>query len=150
MNRRALYIVVAVQALFAISLIFVGVISREERRVRYLELTHRITAGQATESEFKSLAQLAPANADETTVRAMFGAPLRTAERIRVENSGERTGRFWIYYFATPENRAPGPDEIRQLQGPVRTFVISFDKSGMARGDFLSVIHPLEQPQSEK
>jgi hypothetical protein len=149
MNTRLFYALLAVQALFALGLIVVGLRSRDERRLEYLELTHRITSGHAKPEDFMKLSSLITHEADETVVRTLFGPPLRRATEIEVvekdsdSSAQHRKGNFWIYYPVGAQDRALDFDALSKLQGPVQCFVVEFDAKGRARGDMISVMHPL-------
>jgi hypothetical protein len=145
MNTRALYIFLAVQALFAVSLIYVGARAREARRQDYLELTHRVTSGMAGEADFLKLAAHIPGGADAQTVRALFGAPLQLAKEMTAGNESiePRKGNFWIYYVAQDDKPVSPPDVVK-LAGKIRCFVVDFDEKGGGRGAIVWVVHPIE------
>jgi hypothetical protein len=149
MNTRLFYAVLAVQALFALGLILVGLRARDERRLEYLELTHRVTSGQAKPEHFMKLSSVVTQEADETIVRALFGPPLRRAAEIDVVKGSDdsktehRKGNFWVYYPADSQGRPLDFDAASKLQGPVQCFVVEFDAKGRARGDIITIMHPL-------
>jgi hypothetical protein len=147
LNTRLFYTLLAVQALFAAGLIAVGLRSREDRLVEYLELTRRITSGQAKADDFLKLSSKTAAEADAVTVRSLFGPPLQRATELDVTGSDgkpeHRSGNYWIYYPADAEGRPIDFDALAKLSGPVQCFVVAFDAKGRARGEMLSVVHPI-------
>ena len=103
MNTRLLKILLAVQALFTTGLIVVGVTARDNRRMEYLELTRRVSAGLAKTDDFVKLAARTPDDADALAIRALFGPPLQRGSQLDVganahETPERRTGDFWLYY----------------------------------------------------
>src|SRR5947208_2539242 len=50
-NKPLLYIVLFVLFVFGAGLIVIGASSREQRKLEYLEMTHRITSGHGTEDD---------------------------------------------------------------------------------------------------
>jgi hypothetical protein len=151
MNTRLLRIVIAVQALFAIALIVVGLSAREGRRMDYLELTRRVTSGQATIEDFTKLAARVPSEADPLSIRALFGAPLQRALQLEVgeTNPEKRSGEFWLYYPADTKGIPIDYDALSKLRGAVKCFVVSFDSIRRARADLLWVQHPVQSHMAE-
>jgi len=148
MNTRLFYTVLTVQALFAAGLIAMGLRSREDRLVEYLELTRRITSGQAKPEDFMKLSSKIASEADAATVRALFGPPLRRATEfdcvaVSDEKPQHRKGNFWLYYPADAQGRPIDFDSQAKLQGPIPCFVVEFNEKDHAHGDMLTVIHPL-------
>ena len=151
-NTRLLYVLLAVQFLFAGALIFVGEQVRSKRRLDYLELTHRVTSGRARRDDFEKLAALLPERAERPEVRALFGLPLLRADGVDSDEAGQRrreTGEFWIYYFAAaasdPEN-PPAPfdkSDAEKLSGIQNCFVIAFDAKGRATAKVMALVHPI-------
>ena len=149
MNQRVLKVVLVVQVLFAGALLYVGYSSRESRKVGYLELTHRVTAGQASLDDFEKLSGFLPETADKQVVRSLFGLPAVRA-RSTMLNDQEQTkipNDVWIYY-PLGKNVAPVDSvDVEKLSGSVDCFVIQFDSRGRATSRKASVPHPLrEQP----
>ena len=89
MNQRALYVVLAVQALFAGALLYAGITSRESRRIGYLELTHRVTAGQASVADFEKLAGFLPDPIEKPAIRSLFGLPVVRATSIQTKDTSD-------------------------------------------------------------
>jgi len=144
MNKRALRILAAIQLLFAMSLIYVGIVSRNNRQLDYLERTQRIIAGRASSEDFENVKRVLPKDSDADAVRSLLGLPvLRARQLVFVEpNIGEQNGTFWIYY---PREVAPAPvdaDSVALLKGPIRCFVVKMQKDG-AFGEMATVNHPL-------
>jgi hypothetical protein len=154
MNTRALYILLAVQVLFAGALIFIGAQSRDARKLDYLERTHRVTSGQAGEDDFAKLNALLAPESDAQVVRALFGVPVLSAGEIESRDSKDaaktpaRKGIFWIYYPYQPSQPPLPPIDpaaARKLSGAQRCFVIEFDEFGRAKGQLAWVTHPLKE-----
>ena len=147
-----LNVVLVVQALFAGALLYAGIASRESRRIGYLELTHRVTAGQATTEDFEKLVGFLPDPADKAAIRILFGLPVIRASAIQLKDSGELKGDLWIYYplkqAPTIENPTVPIDavETEKLSGPVMCFVFEFDARGRAAWRKENVLHPLHPP----
>ena len=146
MNTRLLRIVIGVQALFAIALIVAGLSARDGRRVEYLELTRRVTSGQAAIEDFTKLAARIPAEAGALAVRALFGPPLQRAAQIEVgqTNPERRTGEFWLYYPCDDKGYPVDYEALAKFHGAVQCFVVSFDAKGHVRADLLWVQHPVQ------
>ena len=146
MNTTLLRIVISVQALFAIALIVVGLSAREHRRTEYLELTRRVTSGEAKIEDFRVLASRVPADADALAIRELFGPPLQRTTQIDVgeKNPEKRAGEFWLYYPAGDKGFPVDFDALAKMQGAVQCFVISFDSDHRARADLLWVQHPVK------
>lgn len=144
MNSRLLYVFLFVQGLFALSLIYVGMRSREARKQDYLELTHRVTAGHASLEDFDRLKLNLATNADAERVRALFGLPVQTASSIELagEKGKPHTGTFWIYYAEAEGQRPIDRDAAQKLSGGVKCFVVSFNEKS-TRGDVVEVVHPI-------
>ena len=141
-NTRLLYVILIVQALFAFSLLYVGGRARENRRQDYLELTHRVISGHASEEDFSKLAKLLPARADAETVRLLFGLPLRTSLQLNLGDPPQvHKGEFWVYYPTGPEGQSIGLQEMQELKGAVRCFIIEFDAKTVVRDEFAPVVH---------
>lgn len=151
MNSRALYIALAVQALFAGALIFAGARARDARKMEYLELTHRATSGQASEDELAKLLALLPPNADAQAVRALLGMPVLVRANIELRMARDEPqaqalkGSFWIYYPAQPGQPPFHPAAAGKLSGPQRCLVLEFDDSGRAKGKWAWVSHPVKE-----
>ena len=148
MNTRLFYTILVVQALFAAGLIAMGLRSREDRLVEYLELTRRITSGQGKPEDFMRLSSRIASEADAITVRALFGPPLRRLAEFDCtaagqENPVHRKGNFWFYYCADEQGRPIDFDALAELRGPIQCFVVEFTEKGRAHGDMLTVIHPI-------
>jgi hypothetical protein len=141
MNIRLLYVLLAVQALFAGALLYVGYTARENRKTAYLELTHRVTSGTATAAEFEKLQAFLPGNADKAIVRALFGLPVE--RRIAAGNVAPET---WLYYPLTEDQLARGERidsaDVKNFKGAVVCFVIEFDERGKAHAKLGPVQHP--------
>ena len=157
MNSRLLYAILAVQLLFAASLFYIGSRSRENRKLEYLERTHRATAGMGSVADFTALNEALEGleHGGKIEIRALFGLPVLTAESIEIQDAGaanqRRTlkGEFWIYYPGQ-DNSAPRLDATTAsaLNGPVNAFVIHFEKnSSRGRGALLTVTHPVSRIQ---
>jgi len=145
MNQVMLKVVLVVQVLFAGALLYVGYSSRESRKVGYLELTHRVTAGQASLDDFDKLSGFLPETADKAVVRSLFGLPtahvrssfLNDQEQTKIEND------VWIYY-PLGQNAAPVDTvDIEKWSGPVDCFIIQFNDRGRATSRKANVPHPL-------
>ena len=146
MNNRLLYTVLFVQFIFAVGLIVVGTRSREDRRASYLEITHRVTSGYATEEHFTDLSASLAQAADAQAVRALLGPPLAIASKLELgenEKLETKSGTFWLYYVLIPPNAPVDPGTTNKLTGPVRCFVIEFDVRGRPAGRLAWVKHPL-------
>jgi hypothetical protein len=148
MNTRLLYIILLVQALFAFGLIMVGMRSRENRRNEYLEQSWLVSSGQATAEDFANLKTHLGPETDAQLVRSLFGVPMQTASEIEIGDgkTEKRAGEFWLYYPRNPGEPAKllSPNSAKELKGPVQTFVISFDEKGFAKGEMLTVKHPVK------
>ena len=131
-NKGLLRVVLIVQALFAFSLIYIGTRARENRKQDYLELTHRVTSGQASEEEFVKLSKILPFPSDKEIVRSLFGLPLETRSELLLEGSALKKGEFWLYAPAAEDGKLIGPLEFSALKGRVRCFVVEFDTNGRA------------------
>lgn len=147
MNTRLFYTLLAVQALFAVGLIVVGFSSRETRRIEYLDLTRRITSGQARSEDFQGLAARLSGGADALAIRTLCGPPMMRAQELQVgaQKPERYTGSFWIYYPADAHGFPLDFDAIAKLNGPVECFVVSFDEKGRGQGELMTVQHPLKQ-----
>jgi hypothetical protein len=147
MNTRLFYTLLAVQALFAIGLIVVGFSSREARRVEYLDLTRRITSGQARSDDYARLAERISGGADALAIRTLCGPPMARAQELQAGDAKPQryTGTFWIYYPADANGFPLDFDAIAKLKGPVQCFVVSFDEKGRGQGELMIVQHPLKQ-----
>ena len=148
MNTRLLKILLAVQALFAAGLIVIGVTARDNRRMEYLELTRRVSAGLAKNDDFVKLAARMPDDADTLAIRALFGPPLKRSSQLDVganaqETPERRTGDFWLYYPSDSNGYPIDYDALSKLKGPVQCFVFNFDEKGFGRGELLWVQHPI-------
>ena len=149
MNQRVLNVVLVMQALFIGALLYAGYCSRESRKVGYLELTHRVTAGQATVDDFEKLGAFLPETADKPIVRSLFGLPVVRASFVRLEDATKLEGDLWIYYPLskpaspeTPPELIDSPD-AEKLSGVVKCCVIQFDKRGRASWKMADVVHPI-------
>lgn len=150
MPPKMLNVLLVVQALFAGSLLYIGYTSRENRKQDYLELTHRVTAGQASAADFQKLAGFLPDWGGKPEVRALFGLPVTRATQLELKDAKPITGEYWVYY--TP--RQVGPIEmpltpvdsadVEKLQGSVACFVVEFDKKGRAKPRMENVVHPIK------
>ena len=153
MNKRALYVLLAIQVLFAGSLIYLGSQAREARRDEYLVLTHRITSGMASEADFNRVAEHMPGDAGAQVVRALFGLPVEIRFEIPVEGEHSivqtRTGVFWIYYPNLNGTVIDGIS-IRKLGGAVNCFVVQFDKNDKAKAEWLKIVHIPTESKFEK
>jgi len=147
MNTRLIKIVVAVQAVFAAGLIAVGVAARENRRMEYLELTRRVSSGQAKSDDFLKLAAHVPDEADALTIRALFGPPLQRSAEIVVGDASpdRRSGDFWIYYPADSSGYPIDFTALAKMKGTVQCFVVDFDSKGRAQAELLWVQHPVNR-----
>ena len=144
MDTRLFKIVLAVQVFFAAALIIVGLISRDNRRVEYLEQTRRITSGQASAEEYNKLVPRIY-GADALTVRALCGPPMQRATELDA-GSGKpehRSGTFWIYYPADANGYPLDFEALEKLSGPVSCFVVSFENN-RADASVLTVVHPVK------
>ncbi len=150
MSPRMLNIVLLVQALFAGALLYIGYVSRENRRYEYLELTHRVTEGQASAADFEKLGSFLQADAGKAEARMLFGLPVARATQLELKDTSTIKGEFWIYYTpqqtGTPESSSAPVDasDVEKLKGPIQCFVIEFDKKGRAKARMESVVHPLK------
>jgi hypothetical protein len=153
MNTRLLYFLLFVQFVFAGSLIYLGTQVREKRRKDYLDLTHRVTSGRASQADFEKLLPFVPERAEKPEIRALFGCPLLRAQSVELEEEGKRTsakGESWLYYFAAeirnPENPPAPPDisDTEKLTGPQPCFIVTFNERGRATARVARVIHPLK------
>ncbi|HYG75818.1 MAG TPA: hypothetical protein VEK08_12510 [Planctomycetota bacterium] len=144
MNTRAFHIVIAVQALFAIALIYIGMVARERRQTEYLERTHRVIAGHATIEDFQKLRAAMPADANMQTVRSLFGLPVLWARKLEfVEpNLGEQEGPFWVYYPRDAGENLTTWHNVVALQGDIQCFVVKISK-GPWIGEIVKVKHPI-------
>ncbi len=149
MNPRVLNVVLVVQALFIGALLYAGYCSREARKVGYLELTHRVTSGQATVDDFEKLALFLPETADKLVVRSLFGLPVGRANSVTLKDASKLEGDMWIYYpLAKPASPETPPEPIdipdgANLSGDVKCLVVQFDKRGRATWKIAEVIHPI-------
>ena len=147
MNMRLLYVVLIVQCLFAGSLIYLGRQSRANRKYDYLELTHRVTNGQARVDDYGKLASFLPPKADKTDVRSLFGLPLLRVAKIEFEDgtTSEPKGEAWLYYPATGASAEKPTDiqDVMGLKGTVTCFVAEFDERGRAVCGLKKVKHPV-------
>lgn len=150
MNTRLLYIILFAQVIFAGGLLYVGRQSRANRRQDYLELTHRVTSGQASAADFERLSGHLPDGADKTAVRSLLGPPLMRANRVEYEDgkSSAPNSSVWLYYPLNAETaEAPAAPldvaEIEKLKGPVACFVVEFNERGRASWRMGKVNHPL-------
>jgi hypothetical protein len=151
MNTRLLYVLLAVQALFAAALLYVGYVARDNRRQAYLELTHRVTSGQAGSAEYTQLAGFLSRDADKTAVRALFGLPvLRTAQVAIDEGKSTATviqGDYWIYYPNDTQSGEPGKPvdtaDTELFTQSCQCFLIEFDAKGRASGRLVKLAHPV-------
>ena len=157
LNKRALYVIVAIQALFVAALIYVGSVARDSRRIEYLELSHRVASGQGTPADFLKVRGVLPVDAGPEAIRALLGLPVQTATTLTFTDAklGQQNGRFWLYYPHVPATastpaRVIGPAEARALNGPIQTFVLSFDPAGRVRGELIEVQHPIEATPDPK
>ena len=159
-NKSLLRVVLIVQALFAFSLIYIGTRARENRKQDYLELTHRVTSGQASEEDFVRLSKMLPFPSDKEIVRSLFGLPLETRGELVIEESSpepdntkassaagiaksaSKKGEFWLYSPAGEDGKLIGPQEFSALKGRVRCFVVEFDSNGRAHPEMTWVVRP--------
>lgn len=154
MNPRMLNIVLLTQALFAGALLYAGYASREGRRIGYLELTHRVTAGQATIEDFDKLTGFLPEISDKPTIRVLFGLPVIRATALQLKDTAEQKGDFWIYYplMQSPTLERPAVPidaaEAEKLAGPVTCFIFEFDARGRAAWRKEIVVHPIHPPSA--
>ena len=133
MNPRVLNILLVIQALFIAALFYAGYCSRESRKVGYLELTHRVTSGQATEEEFDKLAGFLPDTADKQIIRSLFGLPVARAVAVGLSSKEILAGDLWIFY-PRAEGAAPiDSADVATLSGSVPAFIFEFDLRGRAR-----------------
>ena len=144
MNTRLFYVVLGVQTFFAAALIIIGLISRDNRRVEYLEQTRRITSGQASVDDYTKLSSRI-FGADALTVRAHCGPPMQRATELDIGpgKPEHRTGTFWIYYPADAHGYPLDFEAMEKLSGPVSCFVVSFENN-RADAQVLSVVHPVK------
>lgn len=150
MNMRALYVVLAIQALFAGALLYVGYTARENRKTAYLELTHRITSGTATANDYEKLQAYLPYDADRAIVRALFGLPLVRRAQLKSDDSKKKdyeVTEVWIYYPLTTDQASKGgridvPD-AEKLSGEVQIYIVEFDERGRAHAELRTLKHPL-------
>jgi hypothetical protein len=148
MNKRLLYLILLVQVLFAFGLIMIGIRARDNRRNEYLELTWLVSSGQATTEDFAKLKSHLGPESDAQMVRSLLGVPMQTASEVEIGETKieKRTGEFWLYYPRDPGAPAAllSPESARKLSGAVKTFVVSFDEKGFAKGEMLMVKHPVK------
>ena len=134
-NTRLLQAVLIVQALFAFSLIYIGSRARENRKQDYLELTHRVTSGQANEADYLKLAGMVPMQADKEVIRSLFGPPLLAKSEVVFDedNLGAVKGTFWLYFVVGEDGKIVGVQDVAELKGRVRCFVVGFNADGRAQ-----------------
>ncbi len=140
MNKPLLYIILFVLFIFGAGLIVIGSSSRDSRKLQYLEMTHRVTAGHGTESDFRTLSEMLGPEADAQTVRALFGLPDTRTTEITLQESPAKTrkGNFWVYIISN-DNTSTAPGATPK---DVTAFVVEFDKKGSAKGEFTRIANP--------
>lgn len=157
MNQRVLNVILIVQALFIAALFYAGYASRENRKVGYLELTHRVTSGQATNEDFEKLASMLPEVTDRPVVRSLFGLPVSRAGRVEIKGEPAIDGEIWLYYPLQKSAEPKATDgagqmasldaaDVEKLVGPVHCFIFVFDNRGRATWRRAEVAHPLTIP----
>ena len=157
MNQRVLNVILVMQALFIAALFYAGYASREYRKVGYLELTHRVTSGQATNEDFERLASMLPEVTDKSVVRSLFGLPMARAGRVEIKDAPAVDGDIWLYYPLQKSVDQKGADgslpmasldvpDVEKMSGPVQCFIFIFDSRGRATWRRADVGHPLSYP----